>query len=47
MLSPNPFLIFTRKLIGLGDSWDREPLLDMIRVHGLQQEWQLALAESN
>lgn len=36
-----------RMLIGLGDSWNRETLLGLIRAQGLQTEWQLALAESN
>jgi hypothetical protein len=33
-----------RMLLGLGESWDRVPLLTMIREHTLQGEWEQALA---
>ena len=39
MQSPEPFLVFTRKL---NDDWDRAPLLQMIQEERLQTEWQKA-----
>ena len=33
-----------RMLFGLGENWDREALNAVIREHGLQEEWQAALA---
>ena len=36
----------SRMLIGLGDDWNRQPLLEMIAAHKLQDEWQKALDQS-
>ena len=36
-----------RMLIGLGDEWSREALLEMISTQRLQEEWQLALNEAS
>jgi hypothetical protein len=33
-----------RMLLGLGDSWDREPLHTMIHDHSLQAEWEQAVS---
>jgi hypothetical protein len=33
----------SRMLTGLGDDWERQPLLDMIHAQGLQNEWNKVL----
>ncbi len=40
MQSPEP-------LVGLGEEWHRQPLIEMITEHRLQQEWQKVLAEAD
>ena len=33
----------SRMLIGLGDDWNRLPLVEMLAAHKLQDEWQKVL----
>jgi len=42
--SPKHLRDIDRMLIGLGDEWNRQPLLEMIHDHRLQDEWQKVLA---
>lgn len=37
--SPKHLRDIHRMLVGLGDSWDRSPLLELIAQRGLQSEW--------
>ena len=37
----------SRMLIGLSDEWNRQPLLEMIEVHKLKDEWQKVLEHSD
>ena len=37
----------SRMLIGLGDDWNSQPLLEMIATHKLQDEWQKVLDQAD